>query len=254
MKKELLATLLAKGVSLKVVEGNLKVNAPKGTLTKELIEKIKENKAYLISKLVVNVEIPKAAIAEKYASTPTQYFMWFTHEFLGGNRAYNITSTLLLKGELNITVLETTFKKVIQRHESLRTNFKKDGEKIYQHIRKEDEFEFTELDINYLDVNFLEDLLDVIDALEIAKEEDVLAQDGISSNVKGTQLGQDLDTQITTFYTGDKLTLLRSVNNTARVDIDSDSSYTVIFIQDGVSKVVTINGGEGSTIRITQDN
>ena len=143
MKKELLATLLAKGVSLKVVEGNLKVNAPKGTLTKELIEKIKENKAYLISKLVVNVEIPKAAIAEKYASTPTQYFMWFTHEFLGGNRAYNITSTLLLKGELNITVLETTFKKVIQRHESLRTNFKKDGEKIYQHIRKEDEFEFS---------------------------------------------------------------------------------------------------------------
>ena len=71
----------------------------------------------------------------------------------------------------------------------------------------EDELEFTELDINYLDVNFLEDLLDVIDALEIAKEEDVLAQDGISNNIKGTQLGQDLDTQITTFYTGEKLTL-----------------------------------------------
>ena len=119
---------------------------------------------------------------------------------------------------------------------------------------KEDELEFTELDINYLDVNFLEDLLDVIDALEIAKEEDVLGQDAITTNIKGTKLGQDLDTQITTFYTGEKLTLLRSVESTARIDIDGSASYTVIFIQNGVSNIVTINGGEGSTIKITQDN
>jgi len=47
---------------------------------------------------------------------------------------------------------------------------------------------------------------------------------------------------------------LRSVNNTARVDIDGSASYTVIFIQDGVSRVVTINGGSNSTIKITQEN
>jgi hypothetical protein len=119
---------------------------------------------------------------------------------------------------------------------------------------KEDELEFTELDINYLDVNFLEDLLDVIDALEVVKEEDALAQDGISTNIKGTRLGQDLETQITSFYTGEVLTLLRSVQSTARVDINGAASYTVIFIQDGISNVVTINGGEGSVIRITQSN
>ena len=119
---------------------------------------------------------------------------------------------------------------------------------------KEDELEFTELDINYLDVNFLEDLLDVIDALEVVKEEDALAQDGISTNIKGTRLGQDLETQITSFYTGEVLTLLRSVQSTARVDINGSASYTVIFIQDGISNVVTINGGEGSVIRITQSN
>ena len=119
---------------------------------------------------------------------------------------------------------------------------------------KEDELEFTELDINYLDVNFLEDLLDVIDALEVVKEEDALAQDAISTNIKGTKFGQDLDTQITTFYTGEKLTLLRSVESSARIDIDGSASYTVIFIQNGVSNIVTINGGEGSTIKITQEN
>lgn len=121
-------------------------------------------------------------------------------------------------------------------------------------LDSERELEFTELDINYLDVNFLEDLLDVIDALQEIQEEDQLAQDATSINIVGTKLGQDLNTQITSYITGEVLTLMRSVNDTARVDIDSSASYTVIFIQDGASKVVKINGGTGSIIKITQSN
>jgi hypothetical protein len=117
-----------------------------------------------------------------------------------------------------------------------------------------DSLEFSELDYNWLDVNFLEDLLDILDELEVIQEEDQLAQDATTLNIVGTRLGQDLETQITTYMTGEKLTIIRSVNNTARVDVDSDTGYTVIFIQDGVSRVVSINGGEGSTIKITQSN
>ena len=47
---------------------------------------------------------------------------------------------------------------------------------------------------------------------------------------------------------------MRSVSDTARVDIDSAGSYTVIFIQDGTSNIVKINGGSSSTIKITQSN
>jgi hypothetical protein len=121
-------------------------------------------------------------------------------------------------------------------------------------LDSEKELEFTELDINYLDVNFLEDLLDVIDALQEIQQEDQLAQDATSTNIVGTKLGQDLGTQITSFITGEVLTLMRSVSDTARVDIDSAGSYTVIFIQDGASNVIKINGGTGSTIKITQSN
>jgi len=121
-------------------------------------------------------------------------------------------------------------------------------------LDSDEELEFTELDINYLDVNFLEDLLDVIDALQEIKQEDQLAQDATSTNIVGTQLGQDLQTQITSFITGEALTLMRSVSDTARVDIDSAGSYTVIFIQDGTSNIVKINGGSSSTIKITQSN
>ena len=121
-------------------------------------------------------------------------------------------------------------------------------------LDNEGDLEFTELDINYLDVNFLEDLLDILDELEIREEQDQLQADVSSVALSGTKFGQDLDTQITTFITGEKLTILRSVNNTARVDIDSGNSYTVIIIQDGVSRTIKINGGSSSVIRIKQEN
>jgi hypothetical protein len=119
-------------------------------------------------------------------------------------------------------------------------------------LDNEADLEFTELDINYLDVNFLEDLLDVLDALEIAEEEDQLQQDVTSVAIAGTKFGQDTETQIISFIDGDRFTLIRSVNNTARLDLDVSASYTVILIQDGVSKTIKINGGSSSVITIKQ--
>ena len=115
----------------------------------------------------------------------------------------------------------------------------------------EDSLEFTELDYDALDTNFLEDLLQIID--EFDQEEQDALQDVTSTIVSGTNIGQDQNTQITTFIVGETITLQRQVSNFARVDLNVDGSYTVIFIQDGVSKIVKINGGSSSVIRITQD-
>ena len=117
----------------------------------------------------------------------------------------------------------------------------------------EDSLEFTELDINYLDVNYLEDLLNVLDALAIAEEEDVLAQ-ATSTQISGTLLGKDPDTQITTIITGQVVSLRRSVNESVQLDLDGNNSYTVIFIQDGISNIIKVNGGGDSVITITQSD
>jgi len=121
-------------------------------------------------------------------------------------------------------------------------------------LDNESDLEFSELDINYLDVNFLEDLLNILDELQVQEEQDQLQADVGSVQLSRTNFGQDLDTQITTFLTGEKLTILRSVNSTARVDIDSEDSYTVIIIQDGISRTIKVNGGSSSVIRIRQEN
>ena len=114
------------------------------------------------------------------------------------------------------------------------------------------ELEFTSLDINYLDTNFLEDLLEIIDELGAIEEEDQLAQVATSVNIKGTAIGQDTTTQITTIVDQQTVSLRRSVSDSVRIDLDASGAYTVIFIQDGISRTITINGGSGNTIRIKQ--
>jgi hypothetical protein len=118
---------------------------------------------------------------------------------------------------------------------------------------KDDSLEFTELDINYLDVNFLEDLLDVLDELDVQEDEDQLAE-ATSTQIVGTLLGKDPDTQIITLIQGDVITLQRNVSESVKLDINTSGSYTVIFIQDGISNVVKINGGGDSVITIRQSN
>ena len=119
-------------------------------------------------------------------------------------------------------------------------------------LKLDEDFEFTELDIDYLDVNFLEDLLDVLDALA-TEEQDQLAINLESASVSGTSIGQDTETQITTFIQGERLSMQRVVNQQAYLDLDSSGAYTVIFIQDGVSRTVKINGGSSSSITISQN-
>ena len=106
-----------------------------------------------------------------------------------------------------------------------------------------DDLEFTELDINYLDVNFLEDLLDIIqDVNELDQTETLLQAD---LDLKGTTLGFDPDTQINTFTTDNTITFIRALENTVRVDLDKSNAYTVILIQNGIKGTqIFRNGGK----------
>ena len=113
--------------------------------------------------------------------------------------------------------------------------------------------DFNDLDIDYLAEDYLEDLLNVLDALAVAEEKDQLSR-SISNQVSGTLLGKDPDTQITTIITGQMISLRRQVNESVQVDLNGSNSYTVIFIQDGISNVVKVNGGGDSYITITQSD
>ena len=112
----------------------------------------------------------------------------------------------------------------------------------------EDSLEFSELDINFLDVNFFEDLLAIIE------EVDRLSADNLSTGtlVQGTNIGQDLETQIITILQGEQIAFQRKVTQDAQLTIDASQGYTIILIQDGKYQQIVVNGGGNSTITITQ--
>ena len=144
MKKELIHTLIAKNINLKIVDGNLKINAPKGTLTPELISEIKSHKEYLLKLLSANVKIPKAQIQKDYPVTSAQERLWILSHFEGGNTAYNISNQLEFNGPLDREMLSNTFNILVERHESLRTCFKENEEgELRQYILNYNQVDFN---------------------------------------------------------------------------------------------------------------
>lgn len=119
---------------------------------------------------------------------------------------------------------------------------------LQQDYLAEDALEFTELDINFLDINFFEDLLAIIE------EVDQLSSDNLSTGtlVQGTEIGQDLETQIITLLQGEQIAFQRKVIQNAQLTVDASQGYTVILIQDGKYQQIVVNGGGNSTITITQ--
>ena len=116
------------------------------------------------------------------------------------------------------------------------------------------EEEFRELDIDYLGTNFLEDLLEVIEAVD-ELDNNELASVGLAPvDLKGTTFGQDASTQITTFGDAEFFTLIREVNQSVRLDINGQTGYNIILEQDGKSYNVVIGSGADVTISIRQSS
>ncbi len=128
MIEHLIHTLQSLKIGLKVVDGSLKINAPKGVLTPEIIESIKTHKSGLIALLSSSETIPQTEEKDYYVLTSSQERLWTLSQFEAGSTAYNIFNTFEFKGVLDIDKLSLAFLKLIERHESLRTVFKEDAQ------------------------------------------------------------------------------------------------------------------------------
>ena len=91
--------------------------------------------------------IPQLVTKPYYPLTTSQHRIWVLSQLEGGSLAYNMPGVVTLKGNLDILILEETFKYLIKRHEILRTNFKvNESGEIHQYITQEDAFEFSFLE------------------------------------------------------------------------------------------------------------
>ena len=206
---------------------------------------------YASGEIIVSTRAGQVTLNQPYQATTTSVFE--------SAPTKPVTLDITLDFIDNMLIINPPEEVVVQEEESRQQTDYLDYNELDVDLLAEDflkldeDFEFTELDIDYLDVNFLENLLNVLDALDTVEEQDQLAINLESANISGTSIGQDTETQITTFIQGERLSMQRVVNQQAYLDLDSSGAYTVIFIQDGVSKTVKINGGSSSSITITQN-
>ncbi|MFH6990754.1 condensation domain-containing protein, partial [Flavobacterium collinsii] len=110
----------------------------------------------IISKLEAGAftAIPKAEEQEDYVLTSSQHRLWILSQFEGGNEAYNIPGSFELEGSLNLEHLTQAFKTVINRHEILRTSFKRNEEgEVRQFISEASAVDFK---IDYADFTTVE--------------------------------------------------------------------------------------------------
>jgi len=131
----------------------------------------------------------------------------------------------------------------------LDTDFLEFDELEQDALDAESELEYTELDIDYLATNFLEDLLDVIQEVdELSKASGSLGKQG----VEGTSIGYDSNTQISSFVNDSEVKLIRQVQDKLELRVSKDASTAIRIDQEGKVNQVRVNGGTESYINIKQ--
>ena len=121
----------------------------------------------------------------------------------------------------------------------------------------EEDLEFSELDIDLLGVDFLVDLLDVIEELDrtIAKLGDQQASSGSGAfKLDGATIGFNKDSQFNIFEQDGDIVFYRNVNGVINIIIGAGGSGFMETFVDGYEGVISFGTGEGIEIYINQSN
>jgi len=167
--REFLKELTKAGVELKLEEGDLNLWSKSGTIDSLLFEKIKDNKSFIVKYLerfkkkdLINNVLPKLADIKYNQDRPEriplsygQERLWFLDQ-LHGSLEYHIPVVLKLKGTLEREILHSALKKIVSRHEVLRTVIYSEEGIGYQQVLEVDDWNLDYRDV-VGEVSVLED-------------------------------------------------------------------------------------------------
>ena len=114
--------------------------------------------------------------------------------------------------------------------------------------------EITRLDIDLLAVDFLQDLLQMIETVSAGGRDDGAAGELDGVKLEGIVPGFDPNAQVYTFVEGEIFTLFRQVENTIDLELDKSGGYNIQILSAGRLISVTVNGGGENEIVINQSD
>ncbi|MDW3194572.1 MAG: amino acid adenylation domain-containing protein [Cytophagales bacterium] len=142
---EYITHLRSNNIIVSVKENQLEVEASEGDLTESIIDELKAKKPSIIqffnSLGAVYQPIKPVVKREYYPLSSAQHRMYFLYQFEPHALTYNMPQIVRLDGELDKDRLEYAFRKLVDRHESLRTSFKLIDDEPVQEIKEQVDFQ-----------------------------------------------------------------------------------------------------------------
>ncbi|UCH95478.1 MAG: amino acid adenylation domain-containing protein [Candidatus Aminicenantes bacterium] len=145
----LLTRLKQERIKVRLVNGQLKIHAPKGKLHPQLVKELKDQKDEIIEflqrsedKLKKYASVEPTEKKEYYRMSSPQQRLYVIQQMNIENTAYNVPQMIELEGEVEIKRLEKTFRALVARHESLRTSFHMGGTVPRQSVHAPGEMDF----------------------------------------------------------------------------------------------------------------
>ncbi len=176
--RKILTKLFRAGIEVSLSNGKLTTSSSKNALNGSLVNLIKENKSDLIAFLIAEnkkrTSGTKLKIKKKTSRSgnlPTssgQQRLWFIDQFQGSSAEYNISMAFKVTGEFDTLAVEESIRRVIARHEVLRTVYAESEEGPIQVIRENFDFTLTHQDLSKY--NKIEQLSKIKE--QISKEQD----------------------------------------------------------------------------------
>lgn len=135
---EYISHLRDENIIITVKEDKIAVEDPNDVLTSQIIDELKSKRLEILdffgsikTKKESFIPISKAPVSNYYPLSSAQQRMYFLYEFDKNGTTYNMPMFLKLEGNIDFYQLEKTFKKLVNRHESLRTIFElQDGNPV----------------------------------------------------------------------------------------------------------------------------
>ncbi|NER98053.1 MAG: hypothetical protein F6J86_30200, partial [Symploca sp. SIO1B1] len=140
--EQILYTLSSQGIKLWADGEQLKINAPKGSLTAEIRNLLSQNKTELLqlikqkSSNIKTNDIPLVPTNRDTSLTLSyqQERLWSVAQLMPDSAALNLCQTLRIQGLIDIPVLQKSWNEIVGRHEILRTNFCLVGGSLVQRL------------------------------------------------------------------------------------------------------------------------
>ena len=141
--------LISKINKSKAIRLPLKTLFAKPTIA-EIAEEI-EFQQTCTSEVVEKQEIPHIeGDAKLFPASPGQKRLWFVENFEPGGRAYNMPFDYLIKGELDVVLLEKSMEELFKRHETLRTVLRTIDGELVQEIQEIGPYQLEVLNLEFL--------------------------------------------------------------------------------------------------------